>query len=671
MKSQLYLVSAALLLIVFINVSFVPVYAAGEEDHGMDVVIIIDTSGSMRKTDSERIAIEAAKLFIDMMETTGSRIGVVPFSDSLGTVINMTDIESQSDKGYIKQEIERLIYTGDTDIGLALQRGYDLLMNAPASNNQKVILFFTDGKIDLPNSSNRTDQDSMNDSLQVISLATGKGVPIYSIGLNSDGNVDQELITKLSDDTNGRKYIVENAEELPEIFDEIFADFINSNIISLGDFETDGTNYTEIPFNIPNSSVLEANLIMLSDVPLEDVQVYAPDGIDKMEDSNHVIWEESSKYSLVKLITPQMGDWTLRIMGQKGGKVHVNLIFNYRVNLHCEAQLMPDETGMSLDVTAWLEKEGRKLTDSDLYQAFSAITYLEGAAGTQTYDMSVGTDSFYVSIPIEKVKGEIYIYSRIESESMYRESEVITLNIANNAPVISNIPYRLEMSGLIAAFAKQDYIIEECITDLDGDDVSIEVQMDSDAEEVASVKVTDSKITIKPCNNGSGLVTITVTDSNGETTAHRIQVVVDFKMKGIMPIIFVLLLLMALLVVMIKILAYLKERNRPFYGEIRWTIDGRRGPADIHRLDYEKGNLVLGTVILASETAEFALNRVKIHMNRSMDGILIINNSKMCSMVMGYGAGEVKRAEIRAREFVILTGQYMGKKVSLRVEYNL
>ena len=183
--------------------------------------------------------------------------------------------------------------------------------------------------------------------------------------------------------------------------------------------------------------------------------------------------------------------------------------------------------------------------------------------------------------------------------------------------------------------------------------------------------ITTSSICNRTCNNGSGLVTITVTDSNGETTAHRIQVVVDFKMKGIMPIIFVLLLLMALLVVMIKILAYLKERNRPFYGEIRWTIDGRRGPADIHRLDYEKGNLVLGTVILASETAEFALNRVKIHMNRSMDGILIINNSKMCSMVMGYGAGEVKRAEIRAREFVILTGQYMGKKVSLRVEYNL
>ncbi len=64
MKSQLYLVSAALLLIVFINVSFVPVYAAGEEDHGMDVVIIIDTSGSMRKTDSERIAIEAANYSI-------------------------------------------------------------------------------------------------------------------------------------------------------------------------------------------------------------------------------------------------------------------------------------------------------------------------------------------------------------------------------------------------------------------------------------------------------------------------------------------------------------------------------------------------------------------------------------------------------------------------------
>ena len=666
-----HVLALILVLSLAVNTGRINVAAAGTENRGMDIAIIIDTSGSMRQTDSERIAIEAAKLFIDMMETSGSRVGVVSFSDSLGTVIDMTEINSQADKESIKRDIENLIYAGDTDIGLALQKGYDILQNAYASDNQKVILFFTDGRIDLPNSIGRTDQDSMNDSLHVASLAASMGIPIYSIGLNSNGNVDRELIATLSDDTDGRQYIVDSAEKLPEIFDEIFADFINSNIISLGDFETDGVNYTEIPFNMPNNSVLEANLIMLSDVPLEDVQIYAPDGTDKMLDSAHAIWEESAKYSLLKLITPEMGDWILRIKGQEGCKVHVNLIFNYHVNLLCDAQIVSDASGRYLDVTAWMEKEGSKLTDADLYHAFEAMVFVDGPSGIQRYGMSVGEDSFHVSIPADDMRGEIKVYTRIESESMYRESEIVILEIMNNAPIISNIPDTLELNGMIAAFGGEKFIIADCVKDPDGDEVSVTVEVETGAEKVVSANVGAKEITITPGNNGNATITITVTDSNGAEVSQKVLVAVDYKMRNILPIILLLLFMVVVIVVLLKLKAYLKVSNSPFYGVIRWSRIEQRGVIDAHRLDYEKGSLSLGSVIIMPETAEFDLNKVKIHMNKSMDGILIQNGSKKCSMAMGYGAGDMKQTEIRSGEFVILTGQYIGNVVSLKVEYHL
>ena len=40
---------------------------AAEQD-GISAVLVLDTSGSMRGTDKSRVAIEAVKLFIDMME---------------------------------------------------------------------------------------------------------------------------------------------------------------------------------------------------------------------------------------------------------------------------------------------------------------------------------------------------------------------------------------------------------------------------------------------------------------------------------------------------------------------------------------------------------------------------------------------------------------------------
>lgn len=671
---RIYSLAFALILILLtaVNLTGIHAAAAGMEDKGMDVVVILDMSGSMWKTDPDRISVEAAKLFIDMMETSGSRVGLVSFSDSLGTVIDLKEINSQSDKESVKQAIDNLKYNGDTDIGLALQKGYDILQNATESGNQKAILFFTDGKIALPKRTGRTDQDSMEDSLNIASLAASTGMPIYCIGLNSNGNVDRELISTLSNVTNGRQYVVDSAEQLPRIFDEIFADFINSNIISLGDFETDGINYTEIPFNMPNSSVLEANLIMLTDVPLEDVQVYAPDGTDKMLDPAHAILEESAKYSLLKLITPEMGDWSLRIKGQKGCKVHVNLIFNYHVALRCDAQVVSDASGRYLDVTAWMEKEGSKLTDADLYQAFKATAFVNSPSGTQSYDMSVGEDSFHVNIPVGDMLGKFSVYARIESESMYRESEAVLLEITNHAPVISNVPDELELKGMIAAFGGMKYTLADCVGDPDGDEVSVTVQVEPGAEKVVSADAGKKQITIKPGGNGSGTVIITAIDSNGAVASQKILVTVDYKMKNVLPIILLLLLLVAIVIALVKLKAYLKIKNAPFYGEIRWSIvGGQRGREESHRMDYDKGYLSLGKVIIMSEAAEFDLSKVRIHMNKTRDGILIQNGSKRCSMAMSFGVGDLKTAEIQSGECVMLTGKYMGDEVTLKVEYRI
>ena len=98
---------------------------------GMDVVIVMDTSGSMQNSkgggaDPEGVAMEAAKLFVDMMESSGSRVGLVPFSDQLGNVVNLTDINSTADKEGVKSAISALSYGGDTDIGQAMQKAMEM-----------------------------------------------------------------------------------------------------------------------------------------------------------------------------------------------------------------------------------------------------------------------------------------------------------------------------------------------------------------------------------------------------------------------------------------------------------------------------------------------------------------------------------------------------------------
>ncbi len=669
---KLMLICMAVVLLLLTGSNQLLVDAAGMDAAGLDVVIVVDSSGSMKKTDSDRLAVEAAKLFVDMMETEGSKVALVPFSHELGNVIPMTEIHSQSDKYPIKNALSSIQYAGDTDIGLALKKAHEILAQDSNSQNRRAILFFTDGKIDLPKG-NRTNEQSREDALSVASSAVQEEIPIYTIGLNSNGNVDLELITSLASATNGRSYVVDNAEVLPQIFDEIFADFINSNIISLGDFVTDGVNFVEIPFTIANNSVLEANIIMLSDKTLDEIQVLNPNGENIVSDNTHVIIEESDRYTLLKLITPTMGDWKLMVKGDDGCKVHVNLIFNYKVSLQCEAELVFGEEGANIEVVAWMDKEGNKLTDKDLYQAFAGKVYLESEAGSQVFDMSTQEDSFTATIPADDLYGEFSVYARIESESMYRESDPIKISVMNSAPVISDIPDKLDLEGAIASFGKEKFKIAEHIVDPEGDKFEVVVETEEDGKGIMSSKVSGKKIVLAPKGNGETTVTIKAIDEKGAESVHQIQVTVNYKMKSIWLLLLIILVAIALVIVLVillsKVVKSSKVKNAPFYGVIQWMPMSGQGGQQMHRLDYDRGYLSLNAFIMNPEASEMDLKKVVIHMNKTADGIEIENKSRKCTMVVGYGSSNNKKVEIRSGEFVILNGKFAGADVAIKVTY--
>lgn len=643
-------------------------YESGLEDGGLDVVIVIDTSGSMKQTDSDRIAIEAAKLFIDMMETSGSKVALVPFSDKVGKIVSMTEINSQSDKADIKTYINTLVYDGDTDIGLALKQVYDILNQNKNTQNQQVILFFTDGKIDLSDNLERTEEQSMSDSLEVADLVGQENIPIYAIGLNSNGNVDQELITELTNKTNGKKYIVDSAEELPEIFNEIFANFISSNIISLGDFKIDNVNFTEIPFTIPNNSVLEANLIILSDdTAVEEIQLINSRNEDVTFNTNYVVIESSQRYTLLKLFMPDIGDWKLRVRGEEC-KIHINLIFNYKVVLKCSAEIISNEKEKYIDVIAWMEKEETKIQDSILYQAFSGKLYLTTVSGVEVYEMITEEDHFHGVIPIETMMDEYNLYAQIESESMYRKSQVVTITIENSAPDIIGISDEIKLKGLIASFGRKKFDITECIIDRDEGETII-LNVVSDDEEIVSAKIEKNEIAFYPKENGVTKVEITATDSRGAEARKTVQIVVDYRLNSIFPIIISLLLVIMIVILLVILKKKYIYYKCPFYGRVEWMLVGNRNSQQGHSLNYEKGCLAVGTFIIGLEASEMNLQKVVIHMNKNNDGIKVVNRSTKCQMLCGFGSPSVTETEIRDKEFVLLSGQYAGKEILMQLTY--
>lgn len=649
-----------------------------QDENGVDTVVVIDTSGSMNDTDPDRISVDAAKLFIDMMEISGSRAGVVPFSDKLGTVTELTPMNSVSDKNKVKDQISGIRYQGDTDIGMAAQEGVRLLREAQDIDNQQMLLLFTDGTIDLTGADEaQREADSLEKAKAAAVDAQNGGIPIYTIGLNANGKVDQALLTDMAVKTGGRSYVVDSAGELPRIFNEIFADFVNSNIVNLGEYETDGVNFTEIGVDIPNDSVMEANIIMLSVNPLTEVEMTDPDGNVLKADGSKMILSRSDQYNMLKLVMPKAGNWKLRIKSAKGCKVHVNMIFNYKVSLKGSAQLETDADGSDMiAVEGYLEKEGVVLEDQTLYQQFTgSVVVADGDGAQHIYPLTVNGCSFEGRVPITDM-GTYKIILRIDSDTMYRESEEIEISIENHAPIITKeLENPIELKGFFGFTVKKRLDLNQYFTDPDGDELTFEMELrDGYGKGELNEK---GELTLTPSKNGEDLLTVRVLDNKGLSVSRQVPVTVRCTIMGILPLIPIPVVLLVLLLVLLKIKRAVAANNAVWYGKIRWLVVkgtgfGGGNREQVYDMGYERGTVLLGRIVTDPAVSGMDLNKVILKMNgKTNSSIYVQNRSKKCRMSGGFGSSETAAIELNSGDFVMLAGESEGMEITVKVTYSL
>ena len=204
----------------------------GEEARarGIDIMIALDTSGSMRALDFNpkdrmTVAKESTKAFISHRQF--DRIGLVAFAGVAVLQCPLTldygallDFLSQVDVGVTTTE--------NTAIGTAIATAANHLKRSSAKS--KVIILLTDGR----NNSGEIDP------LTAASAAAGLGIKIYTIGVGIRGqsvipvdtawgkqlvpiqeDLDEPALEDIARATGGRYYRASSTKEFNEIFGEI------------------------------------------------------------------------------------------------------------------------------------------------------------------------------------------------------------------------------------------------------------------------------------------------------------------------------------------------------------------------------------------------------------------------------------------------------------------
>jgi len=196
------------------------------EKPGLDIVLVVDTSGSMKEKDYllegqrvSRMDVSKAVLAKFVASRPNDRIGLVVFGEEAFTQCPLT-LDHQGMLPFLRQiniglAGERATAIGD-GLAIAGQRLKDL--SAPS----KVIILLTDGQ-----------SNTGSDPVRIADAIASLGIRIYSIGLGGGGEgfigmlvgghfaVDESMLRKISEGSGGGYYRAQSTRTLEKVYAEI------------------------------------------------------------------------------------------------------------------------------------------------------------------------------------------------------------------------------------------------------------------------------------------------------------------------------------------------------------------------------------------------------------------------------------------------------------------
>lgn len=225
-RSRTYILAFIVILLIQV-VYIIPAEAVSSSSSNLlDAVFLMDASGSMKKSDPEELRNEAIKLFLDMSTASGSKFGLVAYSDTIVREHNLDMAASSADKDNIKNMTQGIPFGQKTDTGLGLKEAVKLMEKGHEEGHIPIIILLSDGK----NDPKRSSADSLKDINDAINTAKAKNYPIYTIGLDFDGTVDKAQLSEISNSTGGKNYITDNPKDLTSILTNIYTDINNANV---------------------------------------------------------------------------------------------------------------------------------------------------------------------------------------------------------------------------------------------------------------------------------------------------------------------------------------------------------------------------------------------------------------------------------------------------------
>jgi len=319
---------------------------------GCDVVLLIDSSGSMKRTDPKGYRKEAAKLFISLLGED-DHIGVMSFGDTATRLAPLTPNNKQNRKQLFSAVGRITSKEYSTNITDAVQKGFDELKSSP--RRQRILIMMSDGKLAL--GAEEKDAAALEQLKRLLPELAQANVKLYTIAFTEES--DSVLLENMAKETGGFFRYAREDKDVHGMFASLFEKLKAPDAVP---FEGEA-------FTIDNE-IKEATVLVTKE-PGTALSLVDPSG-KKNTASGHpatVEWYQSSVFDMITIQEPAPGKWSVKLSTNEGNKVYV--LTNLSLRTSFDRSFV--NKGETVTIDAWLEKQGGVVTEPGVLEntAFS------------------------------------------------------------------------------------------------------------------------------------------------------------------------------------------------------------------------------------------------------------------------------------------------------------
>ncbi len=581
----------SVLLCVILTCSCLSVLSAGasiESERAykpLDLVIVMDASGSMNRSDPEQSALAAVRMLVNMMPAKDSRVGIVSFNENATYITKdasgnatLFSLQEINDVESIKSLVKKVVYNGYTGVGNGLHAATELLNQDVNADRQRAIILFTDGVNEFTgtaaNQKSKAAKCDENEA-NAIMWAKKNNCPVYCVaydytlsnGSQSLGAEGMKKLENISKSTNGTFKAINNIKEIEQLLVEFLADVCDLNYTTVTTIPGDGGIH-ECPIEI-SPSVVEANIRIAGGdkdaIAKGKVELVDPNGNKvQLRNAGNIRYDVDATAGSIKITMPMSGTWRLRVEGIKGEDIHIGLLEHFKMDL--TSQLIFPEgnpegvayNGDTIGIKTWLTYEGKQLNNEDLYNAVNSATAIcvprANPKDKIAVDLTREGMAFVGSFVIPQ---DCYydITIRIDWDTVYREN---TLEVrSSNKPA-----YFKDADGFpeVVKVNKRKTVsldnIYQYVIDDENDEITASIASVG-SPDVVDVALNGDKIDITGKKMSSSLVTVQFTDSHGNVIEDTFKVKVNDPLFWALIVLFIIACIAAAL--LIPYMGYLKS----------------------------------------------------------------------------------------------------------------